>query len=114
MGISTPKLKENSLTDRSERAQNASRTSCFSLRRGATMNESAQGVISSIAAAKALLRARAATGAALVRPLEVIAFGDEEGVRFTTAPDIYLSSEALYVPSAVDAGRPRACVDGPY
>ena len=52
-------------------------------------------MISSIAAAKALLLARAATGAALVRPLEVIAFGDEEGVRFTNAPDIFLCSEAL-------------------
>ena len=53
------------------------------------------GVISSIAAAKALLLEREAAGKSIARPLEIVAFSDEEGVRFTNAPDIFLSSEAL-------------------
>ena len=53
------------------------------------------GVLTSIAATKAVMLDAKASGAKLIRPVEVIAFGDEEGVRFVNAPDIFLCSEAV-------------------
>jgi len=76
--------------------------------------DGALGLVVGIAAVKALALEAAATGVPLVRPVQVVAFCDEEGVRFSST---FLGSRAIVgsIPNKVFAARdvavraPSAC-----